>query len=419
MATYKVGADGKAQKGLKAGDKVVTAGGTFTISKVNSDGSYQSSKTSNTTTKNYTGSYASSPSSAASGAKSAVSSGSSKKSSGSSGSKVTATTGTGSYNTTNDFFNANADRISGIAKANNVDMNTAQDMFRSNIMNYSNGKEVYSGAGVGDMAALKRAYENAMRNDPASTRYSSGGGYSASGSYVVGSQPTAYDSYEQALQRMKAEQEEAQRKAEEAQRAQIQANKDLIDQNYNSSARQAYIQNMMEKRAIPEYLAAQGQNGGATETALLGLDSNYQNNLKDLMVARNAALANENLADVQLSAQMAQKMADINADYRSQMLAYQKEKEDQARADYLNTMDRFYDNYQQEINNLLASGVPENDYRIQYLKSERQKKIAAQREAQASPSVTPYQQLQSAQWAVKNGIMSVADYNALRASLGI
>lgn len=60
MATYKVKEDGKAPSGLKAGDKVVTAGGTYTISGVNADGSYTTSKNvdKSVTTKNYTGSYA-------------------------------------------------------------------------------------------------------------------------------------------------------------------------------------------------------------------------------------------------------------------------------------------------------------------------------------------------------------------------
>ena len=44
MAIVTVGKDGKAPKGLKAGDKVVTAGGTYTIQQVNKDGSYKSTK---------------------------------------------------------------------------------------------------------------------------------------------------------------------------------------------------------------------------------------------------------------------------------------------------------------------------------------------------------------------------------------
>ena len=48
---------GKAPSGLKAGDKVVTNGGTYTITGVNKDGSYTSQKTSNTTKSNYKGTY--------------------------------------------------------------------------------------------------------------------------------------------------------------------------------------------------------------------------------------------------------------------------------------------------------------------------------------------------------------------------
>lgn len=58
MATYKVGDDGKAQKGLKSGDKVVTGGGTYSIDEVNSDGTYKSSKVGDATTSSYLGSYA-------------------------------------------------------------------------------------------------------------------------------------------------------------------------------------------------------------------------------------------------------------------------------------------------------------------------------------------------------------------------
>ena len=65
MATYKVGADGKAPSGLKAGDQVVTAGGTYTIGGVNANGSYSgAAKTGNTNTYNYGGGYATAPASA-------------------------------------------------------------------------------------------------------------------------------------------------------------------------------------------------------------------------------------------------------------------------------------------------------------------------------------------------------------------
>lgn len=56
---YRVGADGKAPTGLKVGDQVVTGGGTYQITGVNADGTYQSQLVNrNQTTANYTGAYA-------------------------------------------------------------------------------------------------------------------------------------------------------------------------------------------------------------------------------------------------------------------------------------------------------------------------------------------------------------------------
>lgn len=51
--TYEAGKDGKAPRGLKIGDKVVTDGGTFQIIKVNEDGTYESKKISSETRKEY------------------------------------------------------------------------------------------------------------------------------------------------------------------------------------------------------------------------------------------------------------------------------------------------------------------------------------------------------------------------------
>lgn len=56
---YKVGADGKAPKGLKSGDQVVTGGGTWRIDAVKDDGSYASTLVDkNLTTGNFRGEYA-------------------------------------------------------------------------------------------------------------------------------------------------------------------------------------------------------------------------------------------------------------------------------------------------------------------------------------------------------------------------
>ena len=58
MSVYRVEAGGRAPAGLSAGDEVVTGGGTYRITGVNADGSYQSQLVNkNQTTRNYGGSY--------------------------------------------------------------------------------------------------------------------------------------------------------------------------------------------------------------------------------------------------------------------------------------------------------------------------------------------------------------------------
>lgn len=58
MGIYRAGSDGKAPKGLKVNDYVVTGGGTYVINGVNSDGTYVSAMHNpNQTTYNYTGAY--------------------------------------------------------------------------------------------------------------------------------------------------------------------------------------------------------------------------------------------------------------------------------------------------------------------------------------------------------------------------
>lgn len=58
MSVYRVEAGGRAPAGLSAGDEVVTGGGTYRITGVNADGSYQSQLVNKgQTTRNYGGSY--------------------------------------------------------------------------------------------------------------------------------------------------------------------------------------------------------------------------------------------------------------------------------------------------------------------------------------------------------------------------
>jgi len=64
--------------------------------------------------------------------------------------------------------------------------------------------------------------------------------------------------------------------------ARLEAQKSNINQTADNNARQAYVNMMMSKKALPQQLASQGVTGGATETANLGLSTNYQNNVNNI-----------------------------------------------------------------------------------------------------------------------------------------
>lgn len=189
--------------------------------------------------------------------------------------------------------------------------------------------------------------------------------------------------YEKQLKRMQAQEEAAAEAQAEAQRQQIAANKQSINNAYDDSARQAYITAMQNQRALPALMSTQGLTGGATESSMLNLQANYQNNLADLENARNTALANADLGLNDVNADLANTLASINSSYGAKILDYTKDQQDEAKNDYVTNINQYSDDYQAEINRLLQQGVPETDYRIQYLRSARQKKKQQQEEEAA------------------------------------
>lgn len=110
--------------------------------------------------------------------------------------------------------------------------------------------------------------------------------------YESGANP--YDAY---AERMKKEYEERQELIERQNRLAVEqgvnrlnAQKSNINQSADDNARQAYIMHMQQKKALPQQLASQGVSGGATETANLGLASDYQNNVNSINLNRTNAL---------------------------------------------------------------------------------------------------------------------------------
>ena len=89
----------------------------------------------------------------------------------------------------------------------------------------------------------------------------------------------AYKESQRRLEEMEAQIREQNRLAVEQGTNRLEAQKTNINQAADENARQAYVQYMQSQKALPQQLASQGVSGGATETANLGLQTAYQNNV--------------------------------------------------------------------------------------------------------------------------------------------
>ena len=159
---------------------------------------------------------------------------------------------------------------------------------------YDNGKEINAGASVVDAQGktwTKGGSTSTNKNSTAKSEIdminaaidSNNAGSSGHGG------KTTYNPYEQAYKEamdrynsLNDQIEEQNRLAIEQGTNRLNAQKDSINQAAEDNARQAYIMQMQAKRALPQQLAGQGATGGTTETANLGIQTTYQNNLNDI-----------------------------------------------------------------------------------------------------------------------------------------
>ena len=110
----------------------------------------------------------------------------------------------------------------------------------------------------------------------------------------------------------------------------LKANYDLsrnaLADDAEKALQEAYINRMMNERALAQTLNAQGLNGGATESAIASLLNNYGNSRNNITVAHNKNLAElenaylANLAQAQQNYNDAlAKAASDNANYRMEL----------------------------------------------------------------------------------------------------
>lgn len=157
------------------------------------------------------------------------------------------------------------------------------------------------------------------------------------------------------------------------------------------------------------------------------LNTDLQARQSELDIQKEQAykdIANQEIEAERLYQQgISQAEADAMQEYQQRLLeqqkiaderAYQEQqaKTQQEREDYLSNIGQFQKDYTAEINRLMAEGVPENDYRMMALKSERAKKVAALDEAKQNAYIQALkdeqdkqeQAFELAKWRFDNGL---------------
>lgn len=255
----------------------------------------------------------------------------------------------------------------------------------ANAIRTANKQPTYSSA-VGD------AQRAGISNKPSHTNNT--GPYNMPAGSAIKDYYSSYLSDQQSA--MKKAQEEAQRAAQLRTQQAVETNNAYIPQVNQQSDKQlqdAYIAREQSRVNAPQSLAAMGYTGGAAESSLMGIDTNYQNqrgtiektrndsldkirqNAQNIQSTGNADLASlgsqyyNNLVTAQAqAAQQAQSQSNWQSEFDMQKQNMEKE-------DFLNSIGAYYGNFQEKINALQNDGDASNDWQIAPLQQERQKKL--------------------------------------------
>lgn len=163
-----------------------------------------------------------------------------------------------------------------------------------------------------------------------------------------------------------------------------QATKDLADINnrqsadlnksnaqYDSTAKQNYINYMQAQKRLPSQLNALGIRGGASESSAIRLNTNYGTNVASNEAARNSAAESIRNAYAQQIADynknLNERLATARATAEQNQLAFEREQMDKDLQQFSGVIEGLYTDkkgYQNLIAQLQASNDPNKEYKI-------------------------------------------------------
>ena len=224
--------------------------------------------------------------------------------------------------------------------------------------------------------------------------YSSGGSSGGSGGlYSMYGGGIDYLSQQQAaLQDAGAQAEAALRSRVDAAIGDINAQQAEINRTADQSATQAYIARMKAERSMPQQQAALGLSGGASESAMLGLNTGYENSRNAIMRDRDAQIqanidlqnkvrleGDAALSDIQNA--YAMKDLDLLQDYANRQAQYEQMvyQAKLAQQQWEQQQAAYWDKYERERQDYLADLADQRAYQEQQTAAEREYQMMLQR----------------------------------------
>jgi len=140
---------------------------------------------------------------------------------------------------------------------------------------------------------------------------------------------------------------------------------------YDNAARQNYINYMTQRKNLPDELSANNINGGASESALIRLGTNYGSNIASNEAARGSALNDLNQTYADRLAQYEEEYGNkLQSAYLTMLENQQKWEQEQREKDlqyFANSITGRFSSvsqYKELINQLRASSDPNKEYKI-------------------------------------------------------
>lgn len=231
-----------------------------------------------------------------------------------------------------DFINKVNDKVSNTAKPSG---NKGQSSGSSSNKGGSSGgsSRPSSGGATGGSSSSSSSSSSHKGSSSGGSSYrpSRGDSYSSSSD-------RAYEEYQKALEEQRAAAEAAQKAKVDAAVSKLEGQRPSIYQNAEAAAKQAYINKMLAQRDMAQQMTASGLSGGLSDSALIAMNSDYENSRNSILQNQSNALneLNTNINQVKAGGDLS--LAEMQSQYQA-ALAQQAAQELQRQQELQNQMD--------------------------------------------------------------------------------